>query len=136
MSEELVRLVDEINEQIKSTNKFVMEILAIFKANRIVDALMQEDEAVKTTLQVDTKVYDGLEIREEVLMDLREVTIMVVTEKAIMVVKKGYQKWVPKSQIKDNDMLTFEEGMFVENIPLTDKGEKWIPNESWDKYER
>lgn len=100
-------------------------------AKAIVEVLKVEDKE----LQVDSKVYDGLEVKEEVLMNLAEVTIMVVTEKAIMVVKRGYQKWIPKSAIKDSDAMTFEEGTFVENIPLTDKGEKWIPNESWEKYE-
>lgn len=64
MSEKLLKLVDEINEQIKNTNKFIIEILAIFKANRIVDALLKEEEGVESTLHVDTKVYDDLEIKE------------------------------------------------------------------------
>ena len=123
---ELKRIADGFDK----LRELLIPILAL-----VVKGTLKEENAVESTLQVDSKVYDGLEVREEVLMNLKEVTIMVVTEKAIMVVKRGYQKWIPKSTIKDSDAMTFEEGIFAEDIPLTDKGEKWIPNEYWEKYE-
>ena len=72
------------------------------------------------------------EITGEVLMDLKEVTVMVHTEKAILVTKKGFQKWIPISTIEDGDD-GINEGDFLTNIVLTEKGSKWIPNKSWDK---
>ena len=88
-----------------------------------------------TELKVDTKVYDDLEVTEEVIMDLTEVTIMVITGKAILAVKKGFQKWVPKSTIKEFDNLDISEGDFLKDIPLTEAAEKWLPEKLWEKYE-
>lgn len=92
--------------------------------------------AIVSTLKVENKET------EAIIMDLTEVTIMVITDKAILAVKKGYQKWVPKSLIEDNDILTFEEGMFMEDIALRDKNEAeknapkdWFPKKPWEKYE-
>ena len=80
--------------------------------------------AIVDTLRVEEK--------EEVIMDLKDITIMVITEKAILVFKKGFQKWLPKSTIKEP--TEFVEGFFG-HIVLTKDGEGWIPEESWDKYE-
>ena len=137
-------VVADIHKNIPMSRDWIYKNLEVLKGYKLVEqgsisnyakAIVEVLKVEDKDLQVDTKVYDGLEVREEVLMNLKEVTIMVVTEKAIMVVKRGYQKWIPKSQIKDSDAMTFVEGVLVEDIPLTDKAEKWIPNESWEKYE-
>ena len=100
-------------------------------------------DAIVSTLRVENK--------EEVIMDLTEVTIMVITDKAILAVKKGYQKWIPKSLIGSiavgdgEEYIEIElinEGDFLSNILLRDKNEAeknspedWFPKKSWEKYE-
>jgi len=66
-------------------------------------------------------------------MDLKKVTIMAITEKAVLVSKKGYQKWLPLSQVDNIDKDEWQDGEYHEEILLTDKGSKWIPNKSWAK---
>ena len=111
---------------------------------RIADALEQlveqgrilkDSKAIATVLRAEDQQFtkETIEISEEVLMDLTEVTVMVCTEKAVLVTKKGYQKWIPISTIEDCDNSKINEGDFLTDIVLTEKGSKWIPNKSWDK---
>ena len=71
---------------------------------------------------------------EEIIMDLKDVQCIATTEKAILVTKKGYQKWIPISQISENTKA-IEEGDFLEDIELNEKAKNWIPDKPWDKFE-
>ena len=73
-------------------------------------------------------------VTEEVIMDLTDVQCIATTEKAILVTKKGYQKWIPLSQMSPNTK-TIGEGDFLEDIELTENAKKWIPDKPWDKFE-
>ena len=105
---------------------------------RIADALEQliinqKAQMINSTLQQEDKQFnkETLEITETVLMDLKEVTVLVLTEKAALFTKKGYQKWVPFSTMEAG--VPLEEGKYLEDIELTEKGNKWIPDKPWDK---
>ena len=72
-------------------------------------------------------------VTEQMLMDLTEVTVIAQSGKAFLVLKKGYQKWIPYSQLYDVEER-FEDGQFLQNVPLNEKAEKWMHNKPWDKY--
>ena len=76
---------------------------------------------------------DNVTVTEVVLMDLTEVTVIAQSGKAFLVLKKGYQKWIPYSQLYDVEER-FEDGQFLQNIMLNEKAEKWMHNKPWDKY--
>ena len=76
---------------------------------------------------------DDTTVTEQVLMDLTEVTVIAQSGKAFLVLKKGYQKWIPYSQLYDVEER-FEDGQFLQNVPLNEKAEKWMHNKPWDKY--
>lgn len=73
---------------------------------------------------------------EEVLMDLKDVQCVAVTEMAMLVTKKGFQKWIPFSQIVGGKPKEEEiKGTFFTDIPLTPNAEHWIPKKKWDKFQ-
>ena len=79
---------------------------------------------------------DALKVSKEtevILMDLTKVTVIAQSGKALLVLKEGYQKWVPFSQMLDGNPEV-EDGHFFQNIPLTDKAEKWMHDKPWDKF--
>ena len=76
---------------------------------------------------------EDITVTEQMLMDLTEVTVIAQTGKAFLVLKKGYQKWIPYSQLYDVEER-FEDGQFLQNLPLNEKAEKWMHNKPWDKY--
>ena len=76
---------------------------------------------------------DNVTVTETMLMDLTEVTVIAQSGKAFLVLKKGYQKWIPYSQLYDVEER-FEDGQFLQNVPLNEKAEKWMHNKPWDKY--
>ena len=76
---------------------------------------------------------DNVTVTETMLMDLTEVTVIAQSGKAFLVLKKGYQKWIPYSQLYDVEER-FEDGQFLQNIMLNEKAEKWMHNKPWDKY--
>ena len=128
MITQLKRIADALENQ----NKILLERnQTVEAAKQIIAELKGEDKE----LQVDTITYDNLDVKEEVIMDLTEVTIMVITGKAILAVKKGFQKWIPKSTIEEFDKLDINEGDFLKDIPLTEAAEKWFPKKVWEKYE-
>ena len=127
-------IADELLQIHKKTKRIADSLDKLVNKN-IAREMIQGLKAEDQELQVDTIVYDGLEVEEDVIMDLTEVTIMVITGKAILAVKKGFQKWIPKSTIKEFDKLDINEGDFLKDIPLTEAAEKWFPKKVWDKYE-
>ena len=76
---------------------------------------------------------DNVTVTEQMLMDLTEVTVIAQTGKAFLVLKKGYQKWIPYSQLYDVEER-FEDGQFLQNLPLNEKAEKWMHNKPWEKF--
>ena len=76
----------------------------------------------------------GDEPKEEVFMDLKDVQCVATTNMAMLVTKKGYQKWIPFSQVQGGDEGA-EAGVYYDDIPLTPNGENWIHKKSWDKFE-
>ena len=76
---------------------------------------------------------DFVTVTEQMLMDLTEVTVIAQSGKAFLVLKKGYQKWIPYSQLYDVEER-FEDGQFLQNIMLNEKAEKWMHNKPWDKF--
>ena len=76
---------------------------------------------------------DNVTVTETMLMDLTEVTVIAQSGKAFLVLKKGYQKWIPYSQLYDVEQR-FEDGQFLQNIMLNEKAEKWMHNKPWDKF--
>ncbi len=117
-------------------------IQAVEQLNRIAVALEnlvinQKASMINQALQQKNK--GSTEIMEEVLMDLTEVTVIAITEKAMLVTKKGYQKWLPNSTIEhyikqDSNFTEVIEGDFLDDIELTAKGKKWIPDKSWEPF--
>lgn len=83
-------------------------------------------------ISTDSKPSEPI-VTEQMLMDLTEVTVIAQTGKAVLVLKKGYQKWIPYSQLYDVEQR-FEDGEFLQNLPLNEKAEKWMHNKPWDKY--
>lgn len=139
---------------IESEGDDLVEDMIVEANNRVVD--MESGEDIRCRLIIEQikaeqiegfkKTYNNVtkkiekgeqftkEVLEEVIMDLTEVTVMVMTEKAMLVTKKGFQKWLPFSVI-DGGNSNINEGDFLTDIVLTEKGSKWIPNKSWDKLE-
>ena len=76
---------------------------------------------------------DNVTVTEQMLMDLTEVTVIAQSGKAFLVLKKGYQKWIPYSQLYDVEQK-FENGQFLQNLPLNEKAEKWMHNKPWEKF--
>ena len=76
---------------------------------------------------------NNVTVTETMLMDLTEVTVIALSGKAFLVLKKGYQKWIPYSQLYDVEER-FEDGQFLQNIMLNEKAEKWMYNKPWEKF--
>ena len=131
MNKQLKRIADALESQ----NDVLRDLILTREAKSITTELKQEDQE----LHVDTKIYDSLEVTEEIIMDTNDVTVMNQTDKAILVHKQGYQKWIPKSLIEEPTEVV--DGFFG-HIIIRDKrgGEKtapkdWFPKKPWDKYE-
>jgi len=56
--------LERIADALEGRNKISMEMLAMWRAEGIAQELKQED-AVESALKVDTKIYDGIEVKEE-----------------------------------------------------------------------
>ena len=150
MSEEIREIVELLMKQqerilkfMKSINikldKLVNQRTIVEPARKIVETLKDEEKSVEETSgqfdsanrKVGTDSTDS-KPSEEVLMDLVDTTVLVITDKAILVTKKGFQKWVPFSTMESG--VPIEEGAFLEDIELTEKGQ-WIHKKGWDKLE-
>ena len=109
------------------------------------DSSMEGGESIHIASPTDSKppivlehvsgvnLEDNVTVTEQMLMDLTEVTVIAQSGKAFLVLKKGYQKWIPYSQLYDVEER-FEDGQFLQNVPLNEKAEKWMHNKPWDKY--
>ena len=138
---EKIKGIEDCIIEISDNQKVILEALENNKEK--LDRLLAKgsDWSTKEHMEVDLKNAERIvttsdeEFRkeEEVIMDLKGVQCIATTEKAILVTKKGYQKWIPISQISENTK-TIEEGDFLEDIELTENAKKWIPDKPWDKY--
>lgn len=97
-----------------SINAKLVDLVAVIGSRQIVETLKEEEKT------------------EAIIMDLTEVQVIAVTDKAILITKKGYQKWIPKSTIKDATGIN--EGDFLTDIELNENGAKWLPDKSWEPF--
>jgi len=94
----------------------------------------QKEADAEEALEVaQYKTLTSKATKEVKLMDLTKVTVIAQSGKAFLVLKEGYQKWIPYSQLYDKE-LEIENGQFYQNVPLTEKAEKWIHDKPWEKF--
>ena len=117
-------------------SEFEQNIIAILKSiNAKLEALL---EALQPHREHPRVEEEKIEIQEELLMDLTDVIFMAESSKAVLVVKKGFQKWVAFSLIKEPKEITLG---FQGNIVLRIKNENektdpenWFHNKPWEKF--
>jgi len=127
-------MVVESHEEIRCKlviEEIKAEQIADFKKtyNNVTKKIAKDNQFPKETLEVKKPPF-----ATAMIMDLTEVTVIATTEKAILVTKRGYQKWLPFSVIEGGNS-GINEGDFLTDIVLTEKGSKWIPDKVWDKLE-
>ena len=122
-------IADELLQIHKQTKRIADSLEKLINKN-IAREMIQGLKAEDQELQVDTIVYDGLEEREEITMDLKQVTPMLETEKALLVVKNGLQAWLMKSGVNNHkDEIVFGSIMDIDY-------KKWHTDQlKWEKYE-
>lgn len=146
MSEEDFKMIIKLLGSINSKLDKLVNLRSKDMAKEIVETLKEEDKENP----INSTEAPKKETTEEVLMDLEEVTINVITSRALLVTKKGKQKWVPISTLKDNYILSkqmnqedqkfdytvdLKEADFLDKLILNPKGEKWVHTKPWDKLE-
>ena len=117
----------------------IVEVKALSISQQKLFSLLSERSKEIVEKEIISEHVSGVNLEEELLvteqmlMDLTEVTVIAQSGKAFLVLKKGYQKWIPYSQLYDVEQR-FEDGQFLQNVPLNEKAEKWMHNKPWDKY--